>query len=67
MTPDRLAQIQELFDMVREVPTNREMLLAAADPDIRREVESLLDQRLDPIWEHSFPSPAPPASTEPLR
>ena len=62
MTPDRLAQIQELFDMVREVPANREMLLAAADPDIRREVESLLDQRPDPIWEHSFPSRAPSAS-----
>ena len=44
MTPERLAQIQEPFDTVREVPANREMLLAAADPDIRREVESLLDQ-----------------------
>jgi len=48
LTPERLAQIQELFDTVREVRANREMLLAAADPDIRREVESLLDQRPDP-------------------
>src|SRR5580704_7069562 len=43
MTPDRWRQIEELFHAVREGPSDRHAaLLAAADPDVRSEVESLL-------------------------
>ena len=43
MTLDRWRQIEELFHAVRESPSDRHAaLLAAADPDIRSEVESLL-------------------------
>jgi eukaryotic-like serine/threonine-protein kinase len=43
MTPDRLQQIEELFNSVREAPSaERAGLLAQADPEVRREVESLL-------------------------
>src|SRR5580700_9421522 len=43
MTPDRLRQIAELYHSVRERPTDRRAaLLAGADPELRREVESLL-------------------------
>ena len=43
MTPDRLQQIAELYHSVRESsPDRRAALLAQADPELRREVESLL-------------------------
>ena len=43
MTPDRWRQIEELYHAVRESPAERhDALLAAADPDLRSEVESLL-------------------------
>ena len=43
MTPDRWRQIEELYHAVRESPAERHAaLLAAADPDLRSEVESLL-------------------------
>jgi len=43
VTPERLQQIQELFHAVREGSAEeRPALLAQADPDLRREVESLL-------------------------
>jgi hypothetical protein len=43
MTPGRLQQIQELFHEVRECSAEqRAVLLAHADPELRREVESLL-------------------------
>ena len=50
MTPDRLRQIEELYHSIRESPPDRRAaLLAEADPELRREVESLLarqDNRL---------------------
>jgi tetratricopeptide (TPR) repeat protein/predicted Ser/Thr protein kinase len=43
MTPERLRQIEELFHAVRERSAGeRPALLAQADPELRREVESLL-------------------------
>ncbi len=48
MTPDRLQQIEELFHSVREAPSaERAALLAQADPEVRREVESLLLRQND--------------------
>ncbi len=45
MTPDRLRQIEELYHAARErSPESRAGLLAQADPDLRREVQSLLEQ-----------------------
>ena len=46
MTPERFQQIEELYHLARERPAEeRAALLAAADPEVRREVESLLSQR----------------------
>src|SRR4051812_34901914 len=45
MLPERWAQIEQIFHRVREHPNEREVLLAEADPDVRREVESLLSQK----------------------
>jgi TolB-like protein len=43
MNPDRLQQIEELYHSVRESSADRRaLLLSRADPEIRREVESLL-------------------------
>ena len=43
MTPERFRQIQELYDAAREGSAEeRAELLAQADPELRREVESLL-------------------------
>jgi TolB-like protein len=43
MTPDRVRQIAELYQTVRECPADRRAaLLAQADPELRSEVESLL-------------------------
>jgi len=45
MTPERLRQIEELYHAARERgPEEREVLLAQAAPELRREVESLLAQ-----------------------
>ena len=45
MTPDRLRQIEELYHAAREgTADERAALLARADPELRREVESLLSQ-----------------------
>src|SRR5580692_9108326 len=56
MTPDRLRQIAELYHSVRECPVDRRaVLLAGADPELCREVESLLARQdeslptLDPL------------------
>ena len=53
MTPDRLRQIEELYHSARESSASgRAALLALADPELRREVESLLarqDQSLPPL------------------
>jgi len=44
VTPGRRRQIEELFHSARTAdPAAREALLQKADPDLRREVESLLD------------------------
>ena len=46
MTPDRLQQIEDLFHSVREAtPGRRESLLAQVEPEVRREVESLLERQ----------------------
>jgi len=46
MTPERWQQIEALFQAASELPpAQREILLAAADPQLRPEVESLLAQR----------------------
>jgi len=43
MSPERLRQIEELYHAAREgTPDDRAALLAQADPELRREVESLL-------------------------
>ena len=48
MTPDQFRQIDELYQAARERSAeDREALLASADPDVRREVESLLAQPAD--------------------
>jgi tetratricopeptide (TPR) repeat protein len=53
MTSDRLRQIAELYHSVRESPADRRAaLLAEVDPELRREVESLLarqDESLPPL------------------
>ena len=46
MTPERFRQIEELYHAAREgTAEERAGLLARADPELRREVESLLTQR----------------------
>ena len=47
MTPDRWQQIEALYQMARE-PAKRAAALAAADPELRREVEALLQQDAAP-------------------
>jgi len=44
MTPERWAEIDELYCAARERPAEREALLAKVDPTVRGEVESLLAQ-----------------------
>src|SRR5262245_1728163 len=46
MTPERFQQIEELYHAARAgTPGERAALLAQTDPELRREVESLLVQR----------------------
>ncbi len=46
MTPERLRQIEELYHAAREgAADERAALLAQADPELRREVESLFAER----------------------
>ena len=46
MTPERFRQIEELYHAARErTAEERAALLAQTDPELRREVESLLAQR----------------------
>src|SRR5215472_15355307 len=46
MTPERCRQIEELYHAARErTAAERAALLAQADPEVRREIESLLAQR----------------------
>jgi hypothetical protein len=46
MTPERFQQIEDLYHAARERPAKeRAALLAHVDPELRREVESLLAQR----------------------
>ena len=64
MTPERLRQIEELFHEVRESSADdRTELLARADPELRREVESLLARQSDNLL---VDRPAVGASIEPL-
>jgi Tol biopolymer transport system component len=46
MTPERWRQIEELYQAARD-PGQRASVLAAADPELRREVEALLAQQGD--------------------
>ncbi len=47
MTPERFRQIEELYHAAREATAEeRAALLARTDPELRREVESLLSQHL---------------------
>jgi serine/threonine protein kinase len=51
MTPDRLEEIEELFHAAREASADeRAGLLGAADPELRREVESLLAREGDGVF-----------------
>src|SRR5215467_1355189 len=46
MTPERLQEIEELYHAAREATADqRAALLAHADPELRRDVESLLAER----------------------
>jgi len=46
MTPERFRQIEELYHAAREATADeRAALLAQADPELRRELESLFAQR----------------------
>src|SRR5712675_1890900 len=46
MTPERFQQIEKLYQAARErTAEERAALLAQTDPELRREVESLLAQR----------------------
>ena len=48
MTPDRLQQIEELYHSAQEAASDeRAALLEQADPELRREVESLLARQSD--------------------
>src|SRR5438552_1346867 len=50
MTPDRIRQIEELYHSAREGSAEeRAALLAQADPELRREVESLLARQSDDL------------------
>jgi serine/threonine protein kinase len=44
MTPEHWAQVDQIFHRVLERPDQRDVLLAEADPEVRREVASLLAQ-----------------------
>ena len=62
MTPDRLRQIEELFHAARtESAEKRAALLARADPELRREVESLLARQNEDLL---LDRPPVDASTE---
>jgi len=56
MTPEQLQQVEELFHAARERPLEQRVtLFARADPEIRREVESLLAQEVDPLLNRPLP------------
>src|SRR5258708_8585400 len=65
MTPDRLQQIEELFHSAREASSDaRAALLEQADPELRREVESLLARQNDRlILDRSAQFPDDPTMT----
>ena len=51
MTPDDVRQIERLYHAARErSPEERAALLARADPELRREVESLLSQQSGDVF-----------------
>jgi len=64
MTPDRLRQIEELFHAARELSAaERAALLARADPELRREIESLLARQSGNLF---LDRPAVEAATQSL-
>jgi hypothetical protein len=62
MTRDRLRQIEELYHAAREASSDaRAVLLQRADPELRREVESLIARQNDRlILDHSAQLPGDP-------
>src|ERR1700719_2936628 len=51
MTPEDISQIERLYYAARErSPEERAALLARADPELRREVESLLSQQSGDVF-----------------
>lgn len=53
MSPERLLQVEELYHSARErAPKDRAELLAQADLELRREVESLLAQDGEGVLDH---------------
>src|SRR5436305_9378114 len=65
MAPDRLQQIEDLYHSAREASSSdRAALLAQADPELRREVESLLAHQNDRlIIDRSIQLPDDPTMT----
>jgi predicted Ser/Thr protein kinase len=60
MTPERFQQIVELYHSAREAtPAERAAVLAKADPEVRREVESLLAQPEGEFWDRPAIQNAP--------
>ena len=57
MTPAHRRQIEELYQAARD-PAKRAEVLAAADPELRREVESLLAQESSKTGISGQPEPA---------
>ncbi|MEO8130746.1 MAG: protein kinase, partial [Bryobacteraceae bacterium] len=66
MTPDRLQRIEDLYHSVREATSEeRAALLAQSDPELRRDVESLLErQDVHLILDRSIPFPGDAAMTQ---
>jgi serine/threonine protein kinase len=57
LTPERWRQIEQLFSCLEERPADRAALLAAADPDLRQEVEKMVAASQAPS---PLDDPAPP-------
>jgi hypothetical protein len=61
MTPELLGQIEELYHSAREASVDeRAALLDRADPELRREVESLLAHQSDRLILDQFQVNATP-------
>jgi eukaryotic-like serine/threonine-protein kinase len=61
LTPERWQQIERLFSEIEERPAERAALLAAADPELREEVEKMLAAS---HGESPLDEPLPPAAPD---